>query len=339
MQSLGEINTYTGSTQLNGGILAVSDTRNLGSAGNSVIFNGGTLQFAAGSTFDLSTRTVTVNSGGATIHTDGGNVTFANAIGNNGAGGLTKAAAGMLTLNGVNTYTGATTITGGTLALGSSGSISNSSGVTVGINTFFDVSAVTGYTLGSSTAQTLQGNGTVVGGVTVASGSTIRGGDATTAGTLTLTDGLSLNSGAQVGINIDAAGSTAAAGTGGSSSESNNSVLSITGGATISSGTVFAIDGTGVAFTLNQPYSYLIMTGAGNQSGLNITNPAQFETVGFSAESFSVTGTSGGDVFLNFTPVPVPEPATVLGIAVAALGVGGFVRRRFRKPSEPTSAA
>ncbi len=34
---------------------------------------------------------------------------------------------------------------------------------------------------------------------------------------------------------------------------------------------------------------------------------------------------------LSFTPVPVPEPATVLGIAGAALGLGGFIRRRLRK--------
>ena len=33
------------------------------------------------------------------------------------------------------------------------------------------------------------------------------------------------------------------------------------------------------------------------------------------------------------------EPATVLGIAVAALGLGGFIRRRLRKPPEVTIAA
>jgi hypothetical protein len=73
---------------------------------------------------------------------------------------------------------------------------------------------------------------------------------------------------------------------------------------------------------------------------LNITNPAQFTTTNFAnaaAFTFSVTGNAGGDVFL--TVAPVPEPATVLGVAAAALGLGGFVRRRLRKPADPTAVA
>ena len=37
---------------------------------------------------------------------------------------------------------------------------------------------------------------------------------------------------------------------------------------------------------------------------------------------------SGGNLTLTFSPVP--EPATVLGLAAGALGLGGFIRRRFR---------
>jgi hypothetical protein len=41
---------------------------------------------------------------------------------------------------------------------------------------------------------------------------------------------------------------------------------------------------------------------------------------------FSVTGTAGGALNLNITPIP--EPATILGLAAGALGVGGLIRRR-----------
>ena len=38
---------------------------------------------------------------------------------------------------------------------------------------------------------------------------------------------------------------------------------------------------------------------------------------------------TGDAVILSFQPVP--EPATVLGLAAGALGLGGMVRRRFRR--------
>ena len=44
---------------------------------------------------------------------------------------------------------------------------------------------------------------------------------------------------------------------------------------------------------------------------------------------------SGASAFF----VPVPEPATILGISVASLGLGGFVRRRLRRETVPAVAA
>jgi len=82
--------------------------------------------------------------------------------------------------------------------------------------------------------------------------------------------------------------------------------------------------------TLNQPYSFKIADGvSGNPTGPIITNQSNFSTIGFAADSFSVTGDGTGAIFVNFTPiVPVPEPAMVLGIAVAALGFGAAARKR-----------
>ena len=99
----------------------------------------------------------------------------------NTSGGLTKTGAGTLTLAGADTYTGPTAISQGKLALTSSGSIASSAGITLGSGTTFDVSAVSGYTLGA--AQMLQGFGSVNGAVT-ANGTIAPGASAT--GTLTL---------------------------------------------------------------------------------------------------------------------------------------------------------
>jgi hypothetical protein len=37
---------------------------------------------------------------------------------------------------------------------------------------------------------------------------------------------------------------------------------------------------------------------------------------------------SGDAVILSYAAAPVPEPATVLGFAAAAVGLGGLARRR-----------
>ena len=72
--------------------------------------NGGGLQWAAGTTTDISSRLV-LGGTNATFDTDGNNITFASALG--GIGGITKAGTGILTLGATNTYTGGTTMTGG----------------------------------------------------------------------------------------------------------------------------------------------------------------------------------------------------------------------------------
>ena len=106
--------TYSGGTNLNAGVTTFSNLGNLGTGG--VTFDGGTLRFASGNTADLSARTVTINAGGATLDTNGNDVTFANAIGNSGAGGLTKAGAGSLVLTGLtNTFAGPFSVNGGTV--------------------------------------------------------------------------------------------------------------------------------------------------------------------------------------------------------------------------------
>ncbi|MEY4245496.1 MAG: hypothetical protein RLZZ245_3081, partial [Verrucomicrobiota bacterium] len=87
--TLAGLNTYSGATHLNAGIVAFNAATNLGSGGQ-VNFDGGALQYGVGHTTDISSRGVSINAGGGAINTNGNNVAFANSIGNGGAGGLTK---------------------------------------------------------------------------------------------------------------------------------------------------------------------------------------------------------------------------------------------------------
>jgi autotransporter-associated beta strand protein len=150
--------TYTGGTNLNGGLANITALANLGTAG--VTFNGGGVQFASPGV-DLSARTLTFSAGGATFDTNNNQVIFANAIGNSGAGGLTKAGAGTLVLAGANTYTGVTTVRNGTLALANAQALGlGASGVTVQNNA--SLVLVGGLNFGTK-ALTLNGTGALAG--------------------------------------------------------------------------------------------------------------------------------------------------------------------------------
>ena len=116
--------TYTGSTTLTAGMINANSLAALG-AGTAVNFGGGTLQYATGKTFDISTRTISLAAGGGTIDTNGNNIVLANSIGNNGPGGLTKAGAGTLTLNAAQTYTGPTAVNAGAITLGTGSSLAS----------------------------------------------------------------------------------------------------------------------------------------------------------------------------------------------------------------------
>src|SRR5271165_1897812 len=113
--TLSAANTYSGGTNLNGGILAVNSNGSLGTGPLS--FNGGTLEALAGIT---STKAITLNAGGGAFLADTGSVsTLSGAI--TGAGAWTKAGPGILVLTGANTYGGGTTISAGTLQIGNGG--------------------------------------------------------------------------------------------------------------------------------------------------------------------------------------------------------------------------
>ena len=104
-------NTYTGGTTIIGGLINFNSLANFGTG--MVTLNGGGLQWAVGNTVDVSGILNPFGSGGATLDTNGNNVTLAGPL--TGAGGLTKQGAGALTLLGTNTYQGNTIVSSGTL--------------------------------------------------------------------------------------------------------------------------------------------------------------------------------------------------------------------------------
>jgi len=144
-------NTYTGSTTIDAGTLAVVSGGNAGS--------GSDVYIAAGAVFTTEVS-VTVGSlrekgssdsgtaaieSGAVITVNGANkgTFYMSTI--SGAGGLTVSGSGTSTMRvfGANTYTGNTVINSGTLGMWGNGSIANSARVFIGTNAVWDVSTRT----------------------------------------------------------------------------------------------------------------------------------------------------------------------------------------------------
>ncbi|WP_439621300.1 autotransporter-associated beta strand repeat-containing protein [Gemmata sp.] len=295
------------------------------------------LSFANAVSLGNTTRTLTIGNDGTT--------TFSGVISNT-SGGLTIAAIpgamGQIRLSGANTYSGATTINSGTLALIDNGSINNSPTIIVGSGATLNVAGTNGgnYTFGGATTQTLHGGGTLIGAATIGSNGTVEGGSSTLSPGLNVATSLAFGSGSTYSVKLFG------------TSLYDISLLSADPGAI----TIDATPNTGARLRLDlsalsaEDVATLRSLGANNYTVIRVANGGS--TQNFHESNFSisdlghfdssewtlVTNPSSG-VQLLFTPVPVPEPAAVLGVAVAALGFGGFVRRRFRKPSEPASAA
>lgn len=176
-------NTYTGGTLVTGGLINFSAANNFGTG--LITLDGGGLQWATGTTTDISSRLAAIGGNGGTFDTNGNAVTFATGL--TGTGGVTKTGAGTLALAGLNTYTGGTLINAGTLALTGAGSIAASSGVSIAAGATFDISATTA----GATVTTLAG----VAGSTVALGArtlTLSNAATSFAGSITGTGGLTI---------------------------------------------------------------------------------------------------------------------------------------------------
>jgi outer membrane autotransporter protein len=117
-------NTYAGGTTVLAGLINFAAANNFGPG--SITLNGGGLQWAAGSSADISSKLAPLGAGGGIFDTNGNNVTLASPI--SGAGGLTKQGDGTLILSGINTYSGGTTVNVGMLSVSSDANLGAASG-------------------------------------------------------------------------------------------------------------------------------------------------------------------------------------------------------------------
>ena len=301
-QALTGANTYTGVTNINGGILNVGSAETpgvsgplgnqLANAAGTILFNGGTLQYSAANQFDYSGRFGTATPQAVSIDTNGQNVTFATALSSVG-GSLAKTGAGTLTLTALNTYTGPTNINAGTLRISGAGQLPASTAVTL--------ANVSGATLDlnslNQTIGSLAGGGATGGNVTLGSATlTVSGGGNTSfAGGISGTGGLSVSG---TGTTLTLAGTssytgaTSLSGTGklvlGPTSSLGNTAITVNSGATLAprptAGGTLAI-GTGLA-------------GAG--ASLTVNSGGIFDMVDGSIGTFQINApTAGPSLNLN----------------------------------------
>jgi autotransporter-associated beta strand protein len=125
-------NSYQGGTTLNNGVLDfVAGALPFSTTSPNIVFNGGTLQWAASNTQDVSAGIAPIAFGqSAMTDTNGNTVHFATGL--SGAGGLTKIGAGTLVLGAVNSYGGTTNINGGTLSANNASAIPSGGAITFG---------------------------------------------------------------------------------------------------------------------------------------------------------------------------------------------------------------
>jgi autotransporter-associated beta strand protein len=160
--------------------------------------NGGTLKISNNITSLIIQGTTafnvaTTSAAGGIIDTNSFNTAIG--VGISGAGGMTKASAGTLTLSGGNSYTGTTTISGGTLQLGNGGTtgaltgttgILNNGNLTVNrSNAFTQAINLNGQAITGSGSFTQAGSGTT----TLSSANTYTGATAVDNGTLVVGGG------------------------------------------------------------------------------------------------------------------------------------------------------
>jgi autotransporter-associated beta strand protein len=300
-------NTYAGGTTISEGTLAVAGSGSLGS-GNVTLgqntFSGAVLRFDGGGTYSMNMRHVEE----AALHTNGNDVTISGVILGNGSI-LNKNGAGTLTLNAANTYTGNTFVNEGTLIA------TNSSGPGTGYNS---VEVASGAAYGGTSI--VAGNLTILGTGKLIVGQPGAPGKLTVRGATSLSNTSSF----EVTITGDTAGSEYSQlviAAGGSINLNNTTFLPTLTYNPSFGDKLFIVDNQNATGGLTGTFS-------GYAQGATYTFTDGTEAIISYQGDLATLSISGGNDVVLHSFVPVPEPATVLGIAGLALGALAWRNRR-----------
>jgi autotransporter-associated beta strand protein len=316
-------NSYS-STIINEGTVAYSSNNNLGQ-NSTIVFNGGVLRTLASVSDNHS---VTLNSAGGTIDTNGFGSTFLGVF--SGAGGLTKVGTGTLTMSAINTYTGTTTINAGTLSLsGETNAASkveiNSGGTLAGTGTVQGDAQVIGTgIINFSSSGKIHGALTAFGGNWNGAGQ-VENGVTVSGGTFTLGSGASLTITTGAAVNID--GGTLA----GTGSITNNVwlVANPINYSTINFGNGGSIGGNLTVNSAGGPTSTSIWAGSGTVTG----------TTAVIFGSLYVNGTMGGAGGLTLGSGANLHGVGTVNKTLTLTGnnrVGGMIEQHTTGASSPT---
>ncbi|WP_167598988.1 Ig-like domain-containing protein [Comamonas sp. A23] len=305
-------NNFAGAVSVTAGTLALQNGSALADSATVALSTGTTLTLSNSETIgglsgagnvNLSSNTLTVS--------QNTNTTYSGVI--SGTGGLTKSGSGTLTLSGSNAYTGATTVSAGGLTLnGASGTLDDSTSVTVSTGAMLTLGAddVVGLLSGAGTVA-IGANEFVVG---VGGGSSTFSGSITGSGTLTL-DGSGtltlsgINSGQSWGMQVLSGGTLSIAGDanlGSGTVQLNDGTLAITSSTSVDNAIVLGASGgavslgSGLAATLSGAIGGtggLTKTGSGSLTLSNTNNYSGTTTV--SAGTLAVNGSTASATTVN----------------------------------------
>ena len=292
---LTDTSTYSGGTYLDGGKVNFNSLANFGTTG--ITFSGATLQYATGTTTDITTRANTINASGATIDTNGSIVNYTGSVGS-GTGGVTyidsAATHGGVNLNATQNYTGFTMVqNGGHLNLGINARLTNGAGTIVG------------------------NNGTLTGGETFATNAS-QSNAKTNAGAITLQAGGVLTPGnTTTGFNVQGAGLSLV-------SNGNQNTNGANGFTPVSNNVLNATNLTWNAggmlnFTLDSTIQTYQGAGSGTGPGTAL-QPSASTLINLGTGSL-VRGSGTGPFILNFQNTGTWDNPTVTGDAVASSNV------------------
>ncbi len=320
----GSNGSFTGNTTLEDGVeVGISTGTAFGSGTITIGTGGGTVEYDAA--VSVNNSLILSNSGaGINMHSETG--TWSGVIsGTNSLLIHDTLGGGALTLTNVNTYSGSTTIGLGnavTLALSGSGSIADSSGVSIASGGTLDISATTS---GASIVSLggVSGSSVALGGQTLTITNAVTGANGTFGGIISGTGGgLTLSSGTEIlsGANTYTGQTTVSAGTleftGDTSHLTGNVVDNATldfaqtansslSGVISGSGTVVEAGGAGTIFTFTAANSYtgattissgtLALSGSGSiadSSGVSVASGANFD-ISQSSGGVTVNGLTG----------------------------------------------